>query len=100
MVIAGNGRFSIYRLMSLLRSGLDDFLYMCIMCIMSEEIEPNTIYTTKETADILGMHYSQIQRLFDAGHFEGAYRKAPVPRSPRQIPGSAIIKFLEQRKNI
>lgn len=71
-----------------------------IMLAMLEqaEIDPNKMYTTAEVAGFTKLSAMHITRLADAGEFPGSERKAPVPRSPRMIPGSAVISFLEKRK--
>jgi len=61
-------------------------------------IETNQMYSTGEASEILGLSIKQVSRLIDSGKLEGAERKSPVARSPRRVPGWAIIKFLELRK--
>ncbi|NJN53687.1 MAG: helix-turn-helix domain-containing protein [Anaerolineae bacterium] len=72
---------------------------MFIMLFMlSDQIDPNKMYTTAEVAEFTQLSTMHISRLADAGEFPGSERKAPVPRSPRMIPGTAVIDFLEKRK--
>lgn len=68
------------------------------MSAMADDINPNQSYTTREVAEFTGLSDRQIVRLVDDGQFPGAYRKSPVPGSPRLVPGSAIISFLERRQ--
>ena len=68
------------------------------MSLMStNEIDPKKIYTTTEVSEIVGLTKRHVSRLVDDGYFKGSYRKSPVPGSPRQIPGSAVIQYLEER---
>lgn len=71
------------------------------MSVMSEqEITPNKIYSVQEVAEIIGVTDRHIIRLIDEGCFAGTYRKTLAAKSPYQIPGSAVLTFLEQRKNL
>ncbi len=73
--------------------------HLCMMSAMTEyQIDPQEFYTTGQTAKFIGLSDRHVVRLVDDGHFPGSYRKSPVAKSPRQIPGSAIIAFLDKRK--
>lgn len=69
---------------------------MCFMFPVSE-IDPGKVYSTTEVAAIVGLSYQHVARLVHAGQFPGSHRKAPVSGSPLQIPGSAVIQFIEKR---
>lgn len=62
------------------------------------EIEPTTLYTTSEAGRFIGLSGKQVGRLVDKGVFPHARRKSPLPNSPRVIPGSDLIAYLEQNK--
>jgi hypothetical protein len=66
--------------------------------VTRDEIDPERMYSTTETAKLVNISLKQVARLVDQGHFPGSQRKSPVPGSPREIPGSAILHFLEARK--
>lgn len=66
--------------------------------MLTEQIDPNRMYSTAQTAKLTQLSTNHISRLVDAGEFPGSYRKSPVPSSPRVVPGSAIISFLEKRQ--
>ncbi len=70
------------------------------MSVMSEEtnVDPNKNYLTGEVAKIVGLSDRHVARLVDQGEFPGSFRKSPVPRSPRVVPGKAIIEFLAARE--
>lgn len=55
-------------------------------------IEPNAVYSRRETAQALGISLSTLKKLIDAGHLE-------VSRPPGMrrmfIKGSSILKMLE-----
>lgn len=78
---------------------LTGFSTNSIMSGMSDqnEIDPNAIYSTGELTEILGLTDRHIGRLVDEGYFPGARRSSPKPGSKRQIPGTAVIHFLEER---
>ncbi|NJN55169.1 MAG: hypothetical protein HC804_10645 [Anaerolineae bacterium] len=52
---------------------------------------------TGEAGKLIGLSGKQVGRLADAGYFPNVARKSPQPRSPRVIPGSDLITYLEQK---
>jgi hypothetical protein len=70
------------------------------MSAMSDEIQldPKQNYSIGQVAKIVGLSDRHVVRLVDLGLFPGSFRKSPVPRSPRVVPGKAIIEFLALRK--
>ena len=69
-----------------------------MLSMLINQIDPSKMYTTAEVAEFTQLSTMHISRLVDAGEFPGSQRKAPVSRSPRMIPGTAVISFLEKRK--
>ncbi len=74
--------------------------WFAMMSAMSDEIQvdPNKKYSIGEVAKFVDLSDRHVVRLVDQGLFPGSYRKSPVPRSPRVIPGQAIIDFLAARE--
>lgn len=70
------------------------------MSIMTtqEQVIADKDYSVAEAAELLDLTGRHLLRLINDNHFEGAYRLAPVPKSPYRIPGSAIIAFIEKRR--
>lgn len=68
------------------------------MSPMITDIDPNQSYTTTQVAKFTGLSKKQVSRLIDDGQFTGSFRKSPVSGSPRMVPGSAVMAFLEQRQ--
>ncbi|MCA9925359.1 MAG: helix-turn-helix domain-containing protein [Anaerolineales bacterium] len=83
----------------MLISFLTNAVEAVIMSVMSEkDVEPDREYSVGETAKLVDLSDRHVARLVDKGHFPGAYRKSPTPRSPRVIPGSSILAFLKARE--
>ncbi len=69
------------------------------MSTMSDKLpDPILNYSTREVADFVDLSDKHVGRLVDQGYFPGSRRKSPHPRSPRVIPGSAVIEFLKNRQ--
>lgn len=64
------------------------------------DIDADKDYSTIEVAEVLDLSYQHVVRLINDGQFPGTYRKAPVAKSPYRVPGSAVIDFMEKRKQL
>jgi excisionase family DNA binding protein len=60
-----------------------------------EPIQPETVYSREEVADLLGVSLSTVKRLISAGQLE-----ASRPDSIRRIfiKGSSVLKMLEETR--
>lgn len=82
------------------------FLVTAMMSVMSDtsdtpknKIDEDKLYMTGAAAAFIGLSGKQVGRLVDAGVFPNARRKSRLPNSPRVIPGSDLIKYLEQQQS-
>ena len=65
-----------------------------------ESMDGTTWYTTKETADLLGLSDETIRRHIRLKLFPNARRKSPLPKSGFIIPEKDILNYRAASKRL